>query len=151
MQWTILTRFLMPSCCRMERRARRKWAMLAIVSADKHLSSLFGSRRIFTIVLRAPRSVIVRRIEAFFVISLRIFRAPICGSKLIEYKSIRLHGRYRRAGYYCSNRRAKLLWLVVHLAKRRLRSGMLAFDNYCTSWSRDSSAPTSRRSLCDIM
>ena len=52
--------------------------MLAIVSAERQRSSALGSRRIFTIVRSPPRSVIVRRISAFVLISFRIFNAPIC-------------------------------------------------------------------------
>ena len=62
----------------MARRARLNRAMLAIVSAERQRSSALGSRRIFTIVRSPPRSVIVRRISAFVLISFRIFNAPIC-------------------------------------------------------------------------
>jgi len=74
----VRTRFLMPPCWRMARRARLNRAMLAMVSAERQRSSALESRRILTIVVSPPRSVIVRRIIALVLISFRIFSAPIC-------------------------------------------------------------------------
>jgi len=78
----IRTRFLMPLCWRMARRARLNRAMLAMVSAERQRSSAFASLRILTIVLKPPRSVMARRINAFVVISFMIFNAPICSTWL---------------------------------------------------------------------
>ena len=77
----VLTSFLIPPCCRTVLLARLNFATLAMVSAAKHLSSLLGSWRIFTMVCRPPRSAMARRIWVFLEISFRIMSAPIWVSK----------------------------------------------------------------------
>lgn len=74
-------------------------AILAIVSAAKHLRSLLGESKMFTKVSMPPRSAKHRRICGFLLISFRIFKEPtyVQMSSLIFMnwsKQCREHCRY---------------------------------------------------------
>ena len=74
----------------MARRARLNRAMLAMVSAERQRSSGLTSRRILTIVVRPPRSVIVRRISALVLISFKIFSAPIFTQTITQFEWLKV-------------------------------------------------------------
>ena len=136
----IHTSFLMPPCCRTVRRARLNLATLAMVSAAKHLRSLSGSRRIFTMVCRPPRSAMARRIWVFLEISFKIFSDPIYNN--IHFK-MKLLSFWTGNVTYLKN----FFWISLSLSLS-LSQGCLHTLHLTSSVSsklmRTSSPPTSR-------
>ena len=141
----IHTSFLMPPCCRTVRRARLNLATLAMVSAAKHFRSLSGSRRIFTMVCRPPRSAMARRIWVFLEISFKIFSDPIYNK--IHFIMKLLSFWKRNVTYSCIWTKNKL-WISLSLSSLSL-SGLSYNTLHLTSsvsskLMRTSSPPTSR-------